>query len=83
MKISSELIKKLDEMADIIYKDDEAACKFAKEGIREDGDLLVVFDSYDEFEKRKPRIEEKCWARGLVLVCEGKGYIIKAEEWKS
>lgn len=80
MKISKEILKNLDEMAEIVYSEDKLRCKFAKEGIREDGDLTVMFDNYEHFEKIKRSIEEKCWARGLILVQEGECYVIKPEE---
>jgi len=78
--MTDALRAKFQEVAKLIYEDDEIAVECAMEHLEEDGDLFICFDNFSEFEDKKPTVEEACWARGLVLEPEGGGYVVKVDK---
>jgi len=78
--MTTELMKKFQEMANIIYENDESAIQCAMENAATEGDLFICFYDYSAFEARYSEIEEACWARNLIIAPEGKGYVIKEDK---
>ena len=80
--ITKETVAKFQEIADLIFGDDEIAIEVAMEDVEAEDELFVCFDDYSSFEPRLPKIEEACWARGLTIERQGGGYVVKEDTRK-